>query len=104
MDWNLMMKTNKLWTICLLSAALTMAGNFTNAVAEEKTTDELEEAANVYNKNKSDVRYEVVCKREAPVGTRIKKKVCRTVASVQNSQREVRKMMREKASSIGNKQ
>ena len=78
------------------------AGSFNTVVAEEEPGDAMEKAADVYNKNKSNDRYQVVCKREAPVGSRIKKKVCRTVASTENSQREIKKTMNKMRTSVGN--
>ena len=95
------MKTNKLLTIFLLTLAMLLAGNFTYASTDDETQDEMDEAADQYNKNVSNARYHVVCTREAPVGSRIKRKVCRTVATIENSQREIKQRMQKLRTSIG---
>ncbi len=95
------MKTNKLLTIFLLTLAMLLAGNFTYAATNDETQDALDETADQYNKNVSNARYHVVCTREAPVGSRIKRKVCRTVATIKNSQREIKEKMQKLRTSIG---
>ena len=79
-----------------------LTGNFMNVVAEEETEDDLDKAADTYNQKKSNDKYKVVCTREAPVGTRIKKKVCRTIAVMENSQRDAKKAMDRLRTSVGN--
>ena len=101
MDRNSTIQIRKITTIGLLGAALLLAGNFTNVVAREKVDADLDKASDQYNKNKSNDKYKVVCKREAPVGSRIKKKVCRTVAMTNNSQREIKKTMQKMRTSVG---
>jgi hypothetical protein len=90
------MKINKLLTIVFLAMALAL--NFTNVFAD----DELDEAADQYNKNKSNDRYKVVCTREAPVGTRIKKKVCRTVAMIEQGQHAAKEALSKLRTNVGN--
>jgi hypothetical protein len=85
----------KIITTGLFALVLVFTGNVTNA------DDSLDKAADQYNKNKSNDRYEVVCKREAPVGSRIKKKVCRTVAMSENSQREIKQSMQKLRTTVG---
>ncbi len=104
MDWNSTLKINKLLTIIFLSAAMIFVGSFTTVVAEEEPGDAMEKAADVYNKNKSNERYQVVCNREAPVGSRIKKKVCRTVASTEIQQRETSRALKQRRIGVGNQQ
>ena len=95
------MKTNKLLTIFLLTLAMLLAGNFTYAATDDETQDALDKTADQYNKNISNARYQVVCTREAPVGSRIKRKVCRTVATIENSQRKIKERMQKLRTSIG---
>lgn len=66
------------------------------SIAAPQTTladEELEEVADQYNRNKSNKRYKVVCRMEAPIGSRIKRKVCRTVATMDRSRTEARRTM-----------
>ena len=102
MDRNLTIQIRKLTSTGLLALALLVAGNFTNVAAKEKTGEDLDQVADQYNKNKSNDKYKVVCKREAPVGSRIKKKVCRTIAMGENSEREIKKTMQKMRTSVGN--
>jgi len=101
MKLNLTLQVNKLLTLSFLSMVLFFSGSFTIISAKEDVDPELEKAADQYNKNKSNDKYKVVCKREAPVGSRIKKKVCRTVAMNQNSEREIKKTMQKIRTSVG---
>jgi hypothetical protein len=101
MDGNSTIQIGKLTSIGLLALVLLFAGNFTNVAAKEKTGGDLDQAADQYNKNKSNDKYKVVCKREAPVGSRIKKKVCRTVAMVNNTQKEIRQNMMKMRTTVG---
>jgi len=94
------MKLNKLMTLFFLIMALAI--NVNPVFAGDEPDEALEKAADLYNKNKSNDKYKVVCKREAPVGSRIKKKVCRTVEMVDNSQREAREKLGRMRTSVGN--
>jgi hypothetical protein len=102
MKLNSAIQINKLLTLSFLSIVLFFSGSFTIISAKEDVDPDLEKAADQYNKNKSNEKYQVVCKREAPVGSRIKKKVCRTVAMNQNSQRQIKKTMQKMRTSVGN--
>lgn len=96
------MKINKLLTMVLLVMAL--AVNFTNVFAQNAVDDELDTIADQYNKNKATDKYKVVCTREAPVGSRIKKKVCRTVGMVEYAQKEAREAMSRLRTGVGNQE
>ena len=96
------MKTNKLLTIFLLTLAMLLAGNFTYASTDDEIQKDLDDAADLYKMNKSDDNYKVVCTREAPVGTRIKRKVCRTVATAKQSRKDARRTMNKVRGSIRN--
>lgn len=100
MDRNSTIQIRKLTTIGFFGIALFLAASFTHVVAAEKTGEEVDEVADQYNKNKSNDKYKVVCTREAPVGSRIKKKVCRTVAMVSNAQKEITRNMKNMRTSI----
>lgn len=93
------MKIKKLPVIFFLTMLLAL--NISNAFAKDEVDDALDEVADQYNKNKSNDNYKVVCKREAPLGSRIKREVCRTVAMVKNSQKEARKTMSRLRTTIG---
>ena len=101
------METNKLLTIFLLTLAMLLAGNFAYAaedddLQDDDLQDDLDNAADLYNKNQSDENYKVVCTREAPVGSRIKKTVCRTVLTIGRSQREARRSLDRVRGGVGN--
>ena len=87
------MKIKKLLPILFFSLTLVFAGNFTTVIAEETTDEELDQAAEKYNeKQKYDGR-KLICKKETVIGSRIKKKVCRTVASIERDREEAKRMM-----------
>ncbi len=75
--------------LVLVSVCLFLGSGFTVTYAD----DETDAIADQYNKNKSKSKYKVVCRKEAPIGSRIKRKVCRTVASMGRSQTEARRQM-----------
>lgn len=92
------MKIKKLLSVYLCVLALALTGTISYAAADDS---DLDEAENQYNKNKSNDKYKVVCRKEAPIGSRIKKKVCRTVQMSSNSQRQIRQTMNKLRTSVG---
>ena len=90
------MKIVKSFTLVLISCCLFLGSGFTTASADEET----DAIADQYNKNKSNSKYKVVCRKEAPIGSRIKRKVCRTVASMGRSRTEARRQMDRLRSSV----
>lgn len=80
-------------TLTTFFLAMLLAGNLTHVSAEDEIQKDLDKAAELYNTNKSDDNYKVVCKRETVVGTRIKKKICRTVATMNQARKEARRRM-----------
>jgi hypothetical protein len=93
------MNSNKLLTIFLLTTALTFSYN--SVLAKEDTAPALDAAADQYNKNKSNDKYKVVCRREAPIGSRIKKRVCRTVAMMDGEERMAKEVLDRLRTSVG---
>ncbi|NKB35759.1 MAG: hypothetical protein GKR93_01130 [Gammaproteobacteria bacterium] len=93
------MTIKKLLAIYLCALALGMTSNISYAAASD---GDLGEAENQYNKNKSNDKYKVVCRKEAPIGSRIKRKVCRTVQMSINSQRQIKQTMNKLRTSVGN--
>ena len=95
------MKTNKLLTIFLLTLAMLLAGNFTYASTDDEIQKDPDDAADLYKTNKSDDNYKVVCTREAPVGTRFKRKVCRTVSTIKATRKEAKRGLNRVRGSVG---
>ena len=81
--------------------ASALVGIFTHVAAADRDQEVLDEVADQYNRNKSNDKYKVVCKKEAPIGSRIKQKICRTVAMSANSQREIKRTMDKLRTSVG---
>jgi len=77
------------------------AGISTTVLADDGSQGELNAAADQYNRNKSEVRYKVVCRMEAPIGSRIKRKVCRTVTVIERSSREAKRILDRMRTSVG---
>ncbi len=92
---------NKILTIFLLTLTMGTTGVLTQAASEDEKQRELDMAADEYNKKKTNDKYKVVCKREAPVGSRIKKKVCRTVAVMENTRKEAQRSIQKMRTSVG---
>jgi hypothetical protein len=92
------MKINQLLVMCFLT--MTLSIHFTNVFAADGIDAALDESADQYNKNKSNDQYKVVCRREAPLGSRIKKNVCRTVAMMNGEQRLAKEVTRKLRTSI----
>ena len=82
------MKNDRRSVLVLLTLSIVLSGSVTPLFAEEDALDQAEET---FNADKSNDKYKVVCTREAPVGSRIKKKVCRTIAQSENTQREIKR-------------
>ena len=77
-----------------------LAGNLTNILVAETTDEDLDKAAAAYNQKQEKDRNKVVCKKEAQIGTRIKKKVCRTVATIERQAEEGKALMQRKRISV----
>ena len=92
------MKIWKLSAILFCVLSLGLNANLSYAAASD---GDLGETQNQYNKNKSNDKYKVVCRKEAPIGSRIKRKVCRTVAMSINSQRQIRQTFNKLRTSVG---
>ena len=92
------MKTWKITAIFLCILSIGVSTNISYAATNE---GDLSDAQNQYNKNKSNDKYKVVCRKEAPIGSRIKRKVCRTVAMSINSQRQIRQTFNKLRTSVG---
>lgn len=90
------MNIKKCFYLLLFSLCLSLAGG-SPAVFADAETDAI---ADQYNRNKSKSKYKVVCRKEAPIGSRIKRKVCRTVASIDRSQNQARKAMNSLRTSV----
>ena len=87
------MKINRLLPILFFSLTIIFAGNSTTVLAEQTTDEELDQAVDKYNEKQKYEGRKIVCKKEAQIGTRIKKKVCRTVASIERDRKEAKRMM-----------
>ena len=98
------MKIKKLVSIFLFSLAMICAGNLTHVLAEDATEEDLKKAADAYNKKQTYDGYKVVCKKEAPIGSHIKKKVCRTVATIDRQHRDAKRVMDKSRISLGEPQ
>jgi len=87
------MKINRLLPILFFSLTIIFAGNSTTVLAERTTDEELDQAAEKYNEKQKNEGRKLVCKKVAKIGTRIKTKVCRTVASIERDRKEAKRMM-----------
>ncbi len=76
----------------LLAAAI-LAVNAADARAAREPVDDadLQQAVAAYNSRVELESQELVCRREAPVGTRIKKTVCRNKGLLEREQREAKR-------------
>ncbi len=94
------MRINRLLSLFLLSLIMLSTGISTNVLAKDETTEELDNIAEQYNRKIKDDKYKVVCRKETRVGTRFKKKVCRTIASMEREANEAKKMLSQKRTSV----
>ncbi len=98
------MKMHKLLSLFLFSLALICAGNFTNVLAEDTPESDLDKSAATYNQKQKNNKNKVVCKKEARVGTRIKKKVCRTVATMEKEAEHGKRFLKRSRVSVGDQE
>jgi hypothetical protein len=97
------MNIHKLLSVILFSFTLFLAGNLTNVLAEDEIDEDLAKAAEEYNQTQNEKR-KVICKKEAPIGSRIKKKVCRSVASIERDEKEGNRYLKRRRITSGQQQ
>ena len=88
------MNTGKRFFIILFSLTLAFAGSGTSVLAaEEAVADEGTKVAEDYNKKQKYESRKLVCKKEAQLGTRVKRKVCRTRAAMDKAERDAKEII-----------
>ena len=98
---DIFMKLTKLKSALPFTLALICTVNIAPLLAEEVAEEELEQAAEKYNQKEDNERYKVVCKKEVQVGSRIKKEVCRTQATMERQSDEASRSMDRVRTSVG---
>lgn len=77
----------------LLGIALGIAVTTVHAAREPVDENDLQQAVAAHNSRVDLESQELVCKREAPVGTRIKKTVCRNKGLIDREQRDAKRFV-----------
>lgn len=75
----------------LAAAMLVLVAVDARAAREPVDEEDLQQAVAAYNSRVELESQELVCKREAPVGTRIKKTICRNKGLLEREQREAKR-------------
>ena len=88
---------SKVWLLPIAAAFALISMDATAKSADDavNTSDEeqVEQLAEDYNDSQKDERSKVVCKKEAQTGTRFKKTVCRTVATMDADQENAKRTL-----------
>ena len=66
-----------------MAAANVQAANPADTFNNTSEEDRIQKIAEAYNAEQTDERSKIVCKKEAEVGTRFKKTVCRSMATIE---------------------
>ena len=93
---------NRFRPLSVLLAGLTLAfaGPAPLVLAADEVEAEIQDKAEAYNDHLTNDRNKLVCKKEAVTGSRIKKTVCRSQASMENSEYQAKRFLDEKKSGI----
>lgn len=88
---------SKVWLLPIAAAFALISMDATAKSSDDAvdTADEkqVQELAEDYNASQKDERSKVVCKKEAQTGTRFKKTVCRTVATMETDEENAKRSL-----------
>jgi hypothetical protein len=80
----------------LLSALALLAGAGCASSAGTQAETQMNQDAEAYNAAQTSAEKKVVCEMEAVTGTRMKQKVCRTVAEMERDEENAERMLKER--------